>query len=289
VIGHTRFATSSVNVVSELHPHEWVPFHDETVWLFNTNNGKFEKTITSVGIHITHNGDFDAMEAYSQVMVVNEIGLWLERVLHCPNQTRGDSPKIAGCLDLMRVQGRWGPAARLSWIRCVLTSSTEVSSGQQLSRSAPNSFPEKKFWDKWEEWFNAIWSVHVNNVIKEIPPGKFDLIKRHSYSIDSDGLKQFIEVATNKAIEESTSVTSNVIYGTKDFPAQKIRGFIHHAIRGFLNGDLYTALTELLSRAEGSFGLQAHCTLEPGVVVIASKGTRKSDVFYFVFIVFSVE
>jgi len=31
IIGHTRFATSSVNIVSELHPHEWVPFHDEMV------------------------------------------------------------------------------------------------------------------------------------------------------------------------------------------------------------------------------------------------------------------
>jgi hypothetical protein len=32
-IGHTRFATSSVNTVPELHPHEWVPFHDEDVWV----------------------------------------------------------------------------------------------------------------------------------------------------------------------------------------------------------------------------------------------------------------
>ena len=30
-IGHTRFATSSINRVPELHPHEWVPFRDENV------------------------------------------------------------------------------------------------------------------------------------------------------------------------------------------------------------------------------------------------------------------
>ena len=35
-------------------------------------------------------------------------------------------------------------------------------------------------------------------------------------------------------------------------------------------------MTEFLSRAEGSFGIQAHCTLEPGVVVIASKGQPMS-------------
>ena len=34
-IGHTRFATSSVNLVSELHPHEWEPFRTEHVWGLN--------------------------------------------------------------------------------------------------------------------------------------------------------------------------------------------------------------------------------------------------------------
>lgn len=272
VIGHTRFATSSINQVPELHPHEWTPFHDETVWQFNTANGKFEKTTTNVGVHITHNGDFDAMEAYSQTMVVNEIGLWLERVLHIPNNTRSDSSKIAGCMDLMRVQGRWAASARLSWIRCILTAATEVSGGDQLTKSAPNTFPDLTFWNRWGDWFDLLWGVHLNNVIKEIPPGKFDLVKRHHYSINSDGLKQFVDVAAKQAIQDA----SNSIYGISDFSAQKIHAFVHHTIRGFLYGDLYTALTELLSRAEGSFGLQAHCTLEPGVVVIASKGQPMS-------------
>jgi hypothetical protein len=37
-IGHTRFATASVNSVPELHPHEWSPMHDEDVWL--VRNGR---------------------------------------------------------------------------------------------------------------------------------------------------------------------------------------------------------------------------------------------------------
>jgi len=40
--------------------------------------------------------------------------------------------------------------------------------------------------------------------------------------------------------------------------------------------DLYNALTEFLSRAQGSFGLQMHCSLEEGVVVLASKGQPMS-------------
>jgi len=51
-----------------------------------------------------------------------------------------------------------------------------------------------------------------------------------------------------------------------------LRGFIHHSMRGFLRGDLYTALSEILHKGQGSFGIQVHSPLEPGVVVVASKG-----------------
>jgi hypothetical protein len=104
IIGHTRFATSSANIETELHPHEWVPFHEENVWLFDAMQGTFNRSIHVVGLHLSHNGDFDAMEAYSQTMVVEEVGLWLERILHVPNNTRGDSPKVRsqrGLLDLV--------------------------------------------------------------------------------------------------------------------------------------------------------------------------------------------
>lgn len=40
-IGHTRFATSSVNLVSELHPHEWAPFRDEEVWGVDDSGARY--------------------------------------------------------------------------------------------------------------------------------------------------------------------------------------------------------------------------------------------------------
>lgn len=99
----------------------------------NSSSEKYERVVAQFGVHISHNGDFDTLSAYSHVAVmimiyfytfnckhdhrvaqVNEdVGHWLERVLHVPNDLRGDSPKIAGCFDLMRVQGRWAAAARL--------------------------------------------------------------------------------------------------------------------------------------------------------------------------------
>ena len=104
-LGHTRFATSSINVTSELHPHEWEEFHREHVWRFNPLLGRMEKALSVVGVHITHNGDFDELSAYNNKMVNEEVGWWLERLLHVPNDNIGDSPKIAGFMDLFRVQG----------------------------------------------------------------------------------------------------------------------------------------------------------------------------------------
>ena len=50
IIGHTRFATSSVNKESELHPHEWTPFQSEPVWTFDGTTGVFQRSImASVG------------------------------------------------------------------------------------------------------------------------------------------------------------------------------------------------------------------------------------------------
>lgn len=276
VIGHTRFATSSVNVVPELHPHEWVPFHDEIIWKFNTDTGRFERSKTLFGLHITHNGDFDAMEAYSSIMVVDEIGLWLERALHCPNSTRGDSPKVAGCMDLMRVQGRWAAAARLSWLRCVASSSTDVSGGIQLTKTAPNTFPSMSYWELWATIFEKVWPSHINNVIIDLPPNKFDLKKKHAYRIDRAGLEQF-QGAMVEFLQNEGKAHNDL--GIEAWNLLRIQSFVHHAVRGFLYADLYTVMTEILSRAEGSFGLQAHCTVEPGVVVIASKGQPMSIAF----------
>ena len=106
-IGHTRFATSSINVEPELHPHEFVPTHHGTVWSFDTAKGAFESKSISVVIHITHNGDFDGMESYHSLAVIEEVGIWLQNVLHLQNNISSDSHKLAGCMDLFRVQGRF--------------------------------------------------------------------------------------------------------------------------------------------------------------------------------------
>lgn len=299
-IGHTRFATSSINIASELHPHEWVPFHDEDVWLFDNTTGRFGRSRSHVGIHITHNGDFDELEAYGHVMLNGEIGHWLDRIHYCSSTAvLGDSPKIAGLMDLLRVQGRWGAAAKAAWVRCATRNPGDVADGEQLDASAPNSFPEPSFWNEWSAFLDRVWTKHINNVILVKAPRMFDIKKKHSYSISYKGTKQLCNAIIDELLKsteylvphmaqqnvEDGQVVNNLhadasseakAFGITHWKMPMLRAFVHHTVRGFLHADLYTSLSEVLSRATGSFGIQTHCTLEPGVVVIASKGQPMS-------------
>lgn len=267
-IGHTRFATSSVNKVRELHPHEWVKFHQEYVWSLNIRTRKFEKAYREVGIHITHNGDFDALYAYNQMIENGTVGLWLERVLHVENNLNGDSPKIAGCMDLFRVQGRWNAAARFAYLRAIARSVTDVSNGQQLSKSAPNSFPDEKYWENWGNYFDTIWQQHVYNVINVID--EFNDSVPPTYEISMKGEAQLI----NSLVHNIHRMPHSDGWSDGDKVA-----FVKIAVKGFLRADTFQSLSEFLARAEGSFGLQVHTTLEPGVMVIASKGQPMSVAF----------
>jgi glutamate synthase domain-containing protein 1 len=281
-IGHTRFATSSVNVESELHPHEWTPFHDEDVWRFDATTGRFSRSRYEVGVHITHNGDFNALCAYSQELVNEEVGLWLEKVLHIPNNVGSDSVKIAGMLDLYRVQGRWAAAVRLGWVRSVLQDFSDAFVGGKIDKEAASAMPSDAFWDSWAGVFDCVWAEHINNVCVS-----FESSGKYQYKIDSKGLKQFETVCVDliwgfvcgdKGVMTPSPITAVLkTLVKKDWKREQVRAFVHHSVRGFLRGDLYTAVTELMSRSIGSFGCQFHCTMEPGVVCIASKVRWKYD------------
>ncbi|KAG5178054.1 hypothetical protein JKP88DRAFT_264782 [Tribonema minus] len=243
-IGHTSaiphmnawFATGSKNQVPELHPHQWMPYAIEEVWM--VWEGKFQPVQgVKVGISITHNGDFEALEAFGTTATNEELGLWLERVLHTPNDCKGDSPKVAGMLDLLRVQGRWAASARLAYQRAIAPCKEDAAGGKPLSKSAPNTAPLPAWYESWSKYFSARFAPAAAKIVRVEADA--------TYSINAPAARAFIA---------------------------EVNSFVRHAVRGFLRGDLYSALTELLSRAEGSFGLTAFSTLEPAAAVLGCKG-----------------
>eukprot|EP01038_Epipyxis_sp_PR26KG_P007438 gene7438-10134_t len=185
-------------------------------------------------------------------------------------------------MDLLRVQGRWEAAARLSWVRCILENSNDVSGGKQLNKSAPNSFPDHIFWNKWGNFFDEGWGHHINNVIKVIETPNFETKKEFYYQIDPHAVKQFEEYLFKEVFDKQLSA-NHIINAMEHhhitLSISQLASFVHFSVRGFLYYDMYNSMTEFLSRAIGSFGLQMHCSLEPGVVVIASKGQPMSLAF----------
>lgn len=299
-IGHTRFATSSVNIVSELHPHEWIPCRKEKVWLFNRETGLMEFHDMKVTMTISHNGDFDALQAFSQEIVVNDVGLFLERVLHVKNDCRGDSPKIAGMMELLRVQGRWAAAARLAWVRVALKSPLDVAGckgGEGLTKSSPNTFPPPAFWNRWEMFLDSIWREHIGNIIRvsidsliehfkhfqidtraerAMVDAMFAALYEPSGRADMFNDESWMSISSHNGKRSSVPGQITSMLGISSWPKEQVKTFLMTCVYSFLRSDLYTALTEFLSRAKGSFGLQAHSTLEPGCVVIASRGQPMS-------------
>ena len=231
----------------------------------NQETGRFEKSVRQVGVHLSHNGDFNSMRCYNSSVVVNDVGKWLEKVLNCANTTTGDSPKACGMMDLLRVQGRWAAACRLAYVRAIVTSTNDILEDD-------SNFPSPMYFQEIGEVFDMNFNMHVNNIIvntSNIDASVFEVgkVTRHTYMIENGARRQFVNIM----VDELRSRRDN---GHHLFPwsNDEIVSFVNAAVRGFLYYDLYTAMTEFLSRAEGSFGLQVHSTLEPGVVVMASKG-----------------
>ena len=131
---------------------------DEKVWEFRKGEWTWQRK--NVNHRITHNGDFDAWTLFGKEIDNATLGLWLERVLHTPNATKGDSPKIAGLMDLLITKGMWYASVRLAY-QLVISSGIEAAfDGQEPSLHAPNTAPSTKDLRSWANIFNSIFTSY---------------------------------------------------------------------------------------------------------------------------------
>lgn len=164
-------------------------------------------------------------------MVVDDVGIWLNKVLpDTPNQTKGDSPKVAGLVELMRVQGRWGPALRLAWLRVACKSANDVvKDGYKLEGDAPSIVPGADVWArKWASGFNREWKRHAPAMIRPVDDGR--------YEVDHAATVEFKEALCQMLAP--LDVRRRLGLGAELWTPKVIKGFVHHAVRGFLFADL---------------------------------------------------
>lgn len=162
-VWHYRYGTSSPPSALETHWHEWIPARQAAVW--QIEDGRWVRERKNVNHRVAHNGDFDDWIIFGKHIENTKLGLWLERVLHTPNSTIGDSPKIAGMMDLLIAQGMWYASVRLAYQLEVAESIEEAFGGKEPSKDAPNTAPSKQDLSDWAEIFKTVFQRHTDELL----------------------------------------------------------------------------------------------------------------------------
>jgi hypothetical protein len=259
-VWHYRYATSSPPAIIETHWHEWMPARFAAVW--RVERGQWVCDRQSVNHRITHNGDFDAWILFGEQIENADLGLWLARVLHTPNAALGDSPKIAGMMDLLITQGMWDASLRLAYQLEVAKSIEEAFDGKQPDRSAPNTAPSVAEIQAWAAIVEGVFLNHKDTVLLPHANSMLELSKPQVDRLEQDILQ---------ALKQHNSIGQWTIDTQTAFVRTAIHVFFHH--------NLYQATKLFMSRAKGSFGLITASTLSEASLVLSAWGQPISTGF----------
>jgi hypothetical protein len=252
-IWHYRYATSSPPAILETHWHEWIEDRFATVW--RVENGQWISDRQLVHHRITHNGDFDAWTIFDESIENAHLGLWLERVLHTPNATLGDSAKIAGMMDLLITQGMWDASLRLAYQLAVAESLEDAFGGKSPSKTAPNTAPTEGQISDWSAIAEQVFLKHKDKLLLPYASSMVELSRKHLSQLEQELLQ---------TLSQHGSVSQ--------WSAAKRSAWIKTAVHVFFHNNLYQATKLFLSRAKGSFGLVTASTLSQATLVVSAWG-----------------
>ena len=253
---HYRFGTSGPPSVLETHWHEWCPARVDPIW--EQHAGQWSATPKNINHRITHNGDFESFKLFNRLIDYETLGFWLERVLHVANQTLGDSPKIAGMMDVLICKGNWYAAVRLGYQMAIAQDIAAAFGGMAPTRSAPQTAPSRSTLEHWAAIFDRCFK---------------DFVQTHSEPgwIEDKFLRQQLK----RRIDESLRIDSRL--GT--YGEDRLQNLVDETLHAFLHNDPEEANRLFLTQARGSFGLITVSTLTPDQVVLGCLGQTLSTGF----------
>ena len=253
---HYRFGTSGPPSVLETHWHEWCPARVDRIW--EQHDGQWSATQKNINHRITHNGDFEGFNLFNRIVDYETLGLWLERVLHVANKTLGDSPKIAGMLDLLICKGNWYSAVRLGYQMAIAQDVSAAFGGMTPTRSAPQTAPSRSTLEHWASIFETCFE---------------DFAKTYSErGWNDDKLRrQQLQRRIHHNLNRDSRLSMN--------GADRLRNLIDETVNAFLDNDPEHASRLFLTQARGSFGLVTLSTLTPDRVVLGCLGQPLSTGF----------
>ena len=252
LIGHHRYGTSSAPSVIETHWHRWQRPRRLPTWDIEDRTLVCRRRV--VETLITHNGDFLSWKAPWGSLTVAALGRWLAEVLGEAHPAQGDSPKIAGMMDLLNTQGRWGASLRSAfamqrritppkWYLKELTRAAEQVcarwAGPTTATDATDEGPTK-----------LMPSVVGCSSLAEV------------YVANPAAVKQLVEALWQGSLHVSLEWQADA--------KGDIRQVLEQAVEAFFLNDLYRATQLFMEGAQGTFGLVATTSLQPGAIALAA-------------------
>ncbi len=250
LIAHYRYGTSSGPSVVETHWHRWLPPRRVAVW--TADGARLVRRRRVVENLITHNGDFDAWETPTGLrMEQTALGDWLARVLGQGHPARGDSPKIAGLMDLLLTRGQWLASLRLAYA---------LRTGQALPPARLTALART---------FEEVFAAWVDGALDGISGGQERPVVAtcshlgEVYDQNPRAVQQLVDALRQAALA-----------GSRDWPdeAKPWRAqIVGRAVHAFFNNDLFRAMRLFMDHARGTFGVVASSSLQPGMVALAAE------------------
>lgn len=250
-MGHARWATGGPSEEKNAHPFVWGMV--DGLWnalfprrakIWAVGEGGILKNSWRVAQQlISHNGDFDAwIRQTGETPIQNNgaLATWLTKSLGREDLSDGDSPKIAGMMEILLTQGQWGASFRLAYAMDVADSIDDVmkqSDVRKVGRAADNVF---EAWLKGAQVAGARTLQDVFNQNK----GRIDDLKNsllNATRLDTHGLNQ-----------------------------EKKELLAERAIHYFFFNDLEESGRLFSDRADGTFCYVLGSSLYPGEILFAT-------------------
>jgi hypothetical protein len=210
---------------------------------------------------LTHNGDMDGLKFRGVHIGFGSLGLFLEHVLGVKNRWVGDSPLLAGSIELFLTRGLWLESLRLAFHTVVAPAppDLETISGtlrgperqQELQRRLA-AYPALSHVTL-REWESIAERLFLEQCGSD-----------RTLPLDGPDARRFREELADRLAAHFGEVPS--------FPAERLQAFARAAVAAFFDNDLYIALRKLEPSLDGTFGCVVTSTLEPGVLVAFSRG-----------------
>jgi hypothetical protein len=257
VQAHVRYATAGAARVEDSHPFQFLSSGDRGPRRVELGLPGLEPVMRPIETALTHNGDMDALCLRGVRLPYPSLRCFLERVLATTTSWDGDSPTLAGAMELFLTQGMWHESMRLAYQLVAappppvlafdeLPTEPVARLGALRAAFAKHPAPSREVLDFWADVAEGAW-----NATQAAP---------------------LIAGARMRKIAAARLASRLREHDFPELPRECLAELAETAVDAFLDNDLYAAVRKLEPLLEGTFGCVVTSSLEPNVFVALTRG-----------------